>query len=134
MLVILNSQAYNESHLHPLHWAGSSVDGRRGGTARYFQELIFWPSLLTKSISGQNSSPSFVPFSTRLSQRCVRSSISQFHFLRSVNSITHPVDQVVMVHSGSQANGLAIQLARAQTGATDVIVFEHSFHGRYSTN
>ena len=36
-----------------------------------------------------------------------------------------------MVHSGSQANGLAIQLARAQTGANDVIVFEHSFHGRY---
>ena len=29
-----DSQAYNESHLHPLHWAGSSVDGRRGGTAR----------------------------------------------------------------------------------------------------
>ena len=41
------------------------------------------------------------------------------------------VNQVVMVHSGSQANGLAIQLARAKTGATDVIVFEHSFHGRY---
>ena len=30
----LGFQAYNDSHLHPLHWAGGSVDGRRGGTAR----------------------------------------------------------------------------------------------------
>ena len=74
-------------------------------------------------ILGQNSSPSFGPFSTRLSQRCIQSPISL--------SYDHPDAQVVMVHSGSQANGLAIQLARAQTGATDVIVFEHSFHGRY---
>merc|ERR1719285_631846 len=79
-------QAYNDSHLHPLHWAGSSVDGRRGGTARS-------------------------------------------EFLAKFRPLLHPsLTEVVMVHSGSQANGLAIQLARAQTGATDVIVFEHSFH------
>jgi len=83
-------QAYNESHLHPLHWAGSSVDGRRGGTARS-------------------------------------------EFLAKFRPLLHPsLSEVVMVHSGSQANGLAIQLARAQTGATDVIVFEHSFHGSLS--
>ena len=127
-----HTQAYNESHLHPLHWAGSSVDGRRGGTARYWSWFLGRCSS-ELYILGQNSLPSFVPFSTRLSQRCVRSSISQSHFSRSVNLTSHPGDQVVMVHSGSQANGLAIQLARAQTGATDVIVFEHSFHGRYAT-
>merc|ERR1719273_1743320 len=83
-------QAYNESYLHPLHWAGSSVDGRRGGTARS-------------------------------------------EFLAKFRPLLHPsLSEVVMVHSGSQANGLAIQLARAQTGATDVIVFEHSFHGSLS--
>ena len=59
-------------------------------------------------------------------------SLSEVHSISTlVNSTDHPDAQVVMVHSGSQANGLAIQLARAQTGATDVIVFEHSFHGRY---
>jgi len=83
-------QAYNDSHLHPLHWAGSSVDGRRGGTARS-------------------------------------------EFLAKFRPLLHPsLTEVVMVHSGSQANGLAIQLARAKTGATDVIVFEHSFHGSLS--
>ena len=76
-------------------------------------------------ILGQNSSPSFGPFSTRLSQRCIQSP------LWSIQPTILMLAQVVMVHSGSQANGLAIQLARAQTGATDVIVFEHSFHGRY---
>merc|ERR1711974_214758 len=65
-------QAYNESHLHPLHWAGSSVDGRRGGTARS-------------------------------------------EFLAKFRPLLHPsLSEVVMVHSGSQANGLAIQLARAK--------------------
>ena len=118
------SQAYNESHLHPLHWAGSSVDGRRGGTARYWSWFLGRCSS-ELYILGQNSLPSFGPFSTRLSQRCIQSPISL--------SYDHAHAQVVMVHSGSQANGLAIQLARAQTGATDVIVFEHSFHGRYFT-
>ena len=93
---------------------------------------------LTLSINvGQNSLPSSVHFFTRLLQRCSRSfHIFFFGLLDIIRTLalranTYSVIQVVMVHSGSQANGLAIQLARAKTGATDVIVFEHSFHGRY---
>ena len=42
------------------------------------------------------------------------------------------LSEVVLLHSGSQANGLAIQLARAVTGGSDVVVFENSFHGSLS--
>ena len=94
---------------------------------------------LTLSINvGQNSLPSSVHFFTRLLQRCSRSFHIFFFGLLDIirmlalrSQFIFGCIQVVMVHSGSQANGLAIQLARAKTGATDVIVFEHSFHGRY---
>lgn len=80
-------KAYNESHLHPLHWAAGSIDGR-GRPGGRDQFLAKFRPLLPPSLT-----------------------------------------EVVMVHSGSAANGLALQLARAVTGATDVVVFEHSFHG-----
>jgi len=43
------------------------------------------------------------------------------------------LSEVIVVNSGSQANGLAIQLAQAITGGEDVIVFESSFHGSLCT-
>lgn len=62
-----------------------------------------------------------------------RGGTARSEFLAKFRPLLHPsLTEVVMVHSGSQANGLAIQLARAKTGATDVIVFEHSFHGSLS--
>ena len=37
------------------------------------------------------------------------------------------------IFTRSQANDMAIQLARAYTGNHDVIIFEESFHGGLST-
>jgi len=37
------------------------------------------------------------------------------------------------VNSGSEANELAIRLARAKTGSNDVIVLEHAYHGHTNT-
>ena len=39
---------------------------------------------------------------------------------------------VLLSHSGSSANSLAIQIARAATGNTDIAVFDHTFHGSLS--
>ena len=40
--------------------------------------------------------------------------------------------RVLLSHSGSSANSLAIQIARAATGNTDIAVFDHTFHGSLS--
>jgi len=40
--------------------------------------------------------------------------------------------QVVFTNSGSAANGLAIQLSQLVTGGSDVVVFDHTFHGSLS--
>src|SRR5882757_4746891 len=37
------------------------------------------------------------------------------------------------VNSGSEANELAIRMARAKTGADDIIVLEHAYHGHTNT-
>jgi len=43
-----------------------------------------------------------------------------------------PLDRVFFVNSGSEANDLALRLARAATGKKDVIVVEHAYHGHTS--
>jgi len=43
------------------------------------------------------------------------------------------LSEVVIVNSGSEANELAIQMARAVTGGEDIVVFDNSFHGSLST-
>ncbi|MCZ6754204.1 MAG: aminotransferase class III-fold pyridoxal phosphate-dependent enzyme [Gemmatimonadetes bacterium] len=40
-----------------------------------------------------------------------------------------PLSVCYLVNSGSEANELALRLARAHTGARDVIVLEHAYHG-----
>lgn len=42
--------------------------------------------------------------------------------------------KVIMVNSGSSANGLAIQICQAATGRQDVVVFDHTFHGSLSVS
>jgi len=39
------------------------------------------------------------------------------------------LSEVVLLNSGSSANGLAIQICQAATGRSDVVVFNNSFHG-----
>jgi len=43
------------------------------------------------------------------------------------------LSEVVIMNSGSEANELAIQMARAVSGGEDIVVFENSFHGSLST-
>ncbi len=38
-----------------------------------------------------------------------------------------------LLNSGSEANELALRLARAHTGHEDVIVLEHAYHGHTTT-
>jgi 4-aminobutyrate aminotransferase-like enzyme/Ser/Thr protein kinase RdoA (MazF antagonist) len=44
-----------------------------------------------------------------------------------------PLRVCYFVNSGSEANELAIRLARAHTGREDVLVLEHAYHGNTST-
>jgi 4-aminobutyrate aminotransferase-like enzyme/Ser/Thr protein kinase RdoA (MazF antagonist) len=48
---------------------------------------------------------------------------------RLTRLLPEPLRVSYFVNSGSEANELALRLARAATGGTDVIVLEHAYHG-----
>jgi 4-aminobutyrate aminotransferase-like enzyme len=43
------------------------------------------------------------------------------------------LDTVLFCNSGSEANDLALQLARDWSGAQDIVVLEHAYHGHITT-
>ena len=47
--------------------------------------------------------------------------------------LPEPLSVCALVNSGSEANELALRLARAHTGAEDVVVLEHAYHGHTTT-
>src|SRR5712671_614323 len=52
---------------------------------------------------------------------------------RLTRLLPEPLRVCFFVNSGSEANELALRLARAHTGREDVIVVEHAYHGHTST-
>jgi len=52
---------------------------------------------------------------------------------RLVALFPDPLSVCYLVCSGSEANELALRLARAHTGGTDVIVVDHAYHGNTTT-
>jgi 4-aminobutyrate aminotransferase-like enzyme len=48
---------------------------------------------------------------------------------RLVSLVPEPMDTVFLLSSGSEANDLALQLARRATGHRDVVCFEGAYHG-----
>src|SRR2546430_366197 len=52
---------------------------------------------------------------------------------RLTELLTDPLRVCFFVNSGSEANGLALRLARTHTAKEDVIVLEHAYHGHTST-
>jgi 4-aminobutyrate aminotransferase-like enzyme/Ser/Thr protein kinase RdoA (MazF antagonist) len=48
-------------------------------------------------------------------------------------TLPDPLSVVFLVNSGSEANDLALRLARAHTGAHDVLVLDHAYHGNLSS-
>jgi 4-aminobutyrate aminotransferase-like enzyme len=52
---------------------------------------------------------------------------------RLVRVLPEPLRVCYFVNSGSEANELALRLARARTGREDVIVLEHAYHGHTTT-
>ena len=52
---------------------------------------------------------------------------------RLTRKLPEPLRVCFFVNSGSEANELALRLARAHTGREDVIVVEHAYHGHTST-
>jgi 4-aminobutyrate aminotransferase-like enzyme/Ser/Thr protein kinase RdoA (MazF antagonist) len=48
---------------------------------------------------------------------------------RLMRKLPEPLQVCFFVNSGSEANELALRLARAHTGREDVIVLEHAYHG-----
>lgn len=52
---------------------------------------------------------------------------------RLVATLPEPLRVCYFVNSGSEANELALRLARAHTNARDVIVLEHAYHGNTTT-
>ena len=52
---------------------------------------------------------------------------------RLTQHLPEPLRVCFFVNSGSEANELALRLARTHTGCEDVIVLEHAYHGNTST-
>ena len=52
---------------------------------------------------------------------------------RLTRLLPEPLRVCFFVNSGSEANELALRLARAHTGREDVIVLEHAYHGHTNT-
>ena len=52
---------------------------------------------------------------------------------RLIQRLPEPLRVCFFVNSGSEANELALRLARAHTGREDVIVLEHAYHGHTNT-
>jgi 4-aminobutyrate aminotransferase-like enzyme/Ser/Thr protein kinase RdoA (MazF antagonist) len=52
---------------------------------------------------------------------------------RLTSRLPEPLRVCYFVNSGSEANELALRLARAYTGREDVIVLEHAYHGNTTT-
>jgi 4-aminobutyrate aminotransferase-like enzyme len=52
---------------------------------------------------------------------------------RLTHLLTAPLSVCYFLNSGSEANELALRLARAHTGREDVIVLEHAYHGHTNT-
>lgn len=52
---------------------------------------------------------------------------------RLVETLPEPLSVCFFVNSGSEANDLALRLARAHTGADDVLVLDHAYHGHLSS-
>lgn len=52
---------------------------------------------------------------------------------RLTELLPQPLRVCYFVNSGSEANELALRLARAHTGREDIIVLEHAYHGHTST-
>jgi 4-aminobutyrate aminotransferase-like enzyme len=52
---------------------------------------------------------------------------------RLTRRLPEPLRVCYFVNSGSEANELALRLARARTGGGDVIVLEHAYHGHTTT-
>jgi 4-aminobutyrate aminotransferase-like enzyme/Ser/Thr protein kinase RdoA (MazF antagonist) len=48
---------------------------------------------------------------------------------RLAATLPDPLSVVFLVNSGSEANDLALRLARAHTGRRDVLVLDHAYHG-----
>jgi 4-aminobutyrate aminotransferase-like enzyme/Ser/Thr protein kinase RdoA (MazF antagonist) len=52
---------------------------------------------------------------------------------RLAATLPEPLEVVYLVNSGSEANELALRLARTATGARDVLCLDHGYHGNTST-
>ena len=52
---------------------------------------------------------------------------------RLTATLPDPLSVVFLVNSGSEANDLALRLARAHTGARDVLVLDHAYHGNLAS-
>jgi 4-aminobutyrate aminotransferase-like enzyme len=50
-----------------------------------------------------------------------------------VGTLAPPLDTVLFCNSGSEANDLAMQLARDWSGHQDMIVLENAYHGHITT-
>ncbi len=52
---------------------------------------------------------------------------------RLTATLPDPLSVVFLVNSGSEANDLALRLARTHTGSRDVLVLDHAYHGNLSS-
>lgn len=48
---------------------------------------------------------------------------------RMISKLPQPLSRIIFLNSASEANELALRLARAATGARDMIVMDHCYHG-----
>src|SRR3970282_2182560 len=64
--------------------------------------------------------------------RYLHGSLSEFAE-RLLTTLPEPLRVCYFVNSGSEANELALRLARAHTGARDLVVLDAAYHGNTTT-
>lgn len=115
---------------HQLGTLGSGAIATEPGHAWHNIQLNGIESGMPKNRSTLSTEPENIKTSTKVE----RPKSSSRLINRLLKTLKVPkIEAALTFSSGSQANDMAIQMARAYTGNYDVLIFEESFHGGLST-
>ncbi len=126
------SRAMSISYSRPLHIV-------RGQGAHLFdREGNRWLDLVNNVCHVGHSHPRVVEAGHRQARllntnmRYLHESVVEYSH-RLVELLPDPLRVCFLVNSGSEANDLALRLARAHTGARDALVLDHAYHGNLTS-
>ena len=128
-VAITNFKAWKKETFFPLESINLIFGPNSSGKSSLFQALL----LLAES---RIFTPTFkLPFSPFNQLKLVNSNTRYLHPIQKVISenilsrFSKKFSHVFLVNSGSEANELALRLAKAYTGSKEFITFDHGYHG-----